>query len=244
MDKELLIFIPTYNEAENINKMFSDLRSILKNCDILFLDDNSPDGTGKMVDEIASANTGVYAIHRSGKLGIGSAHSEGIQWAYAKGYKKLLTMDCDFTHSPSYMPQFIERSGEFEVVIGSRYIRSDSLDTWNAYRKMLTKMGHFFTVTFLDMPYDASGAFRVYDLQKIPKGVFEMVESRGYAFFFESLFILNMNKFKIHEVSITLPSRTYGTSKMKLSDAAKSFFFLLSLFNKKTFSKKDLIYKK
>jgi len=235
-----LIFIPTYNEVENAERIFREIKSFDLGSDILFLDDNSPDGTGKLIDGLVEKNSDTFVIHRAGKLGIGSAHQEGIKWAYERHYEMLITMDCDFTHSPSYIINFIRHSDNADIVVGSRYMKKHSLATWNIFRKFLTKLGHFMTVNLLDMPYDASGAFRLYSLKRIDKNIFSMIQSNGYSFFFESLFILHFNKKKIFEIPIELPSRTYGTSKMTFADVWKSFVFLSRLFYRKTFNKKSL----
>jgi dolichol-phosphate mannosyltransferase len=243
MQNKTLIFIPTYDEAENIERIFRQILSLGLDADILFLDDNSPDGTGRILDNLVKENKRVFAIHRPGKLGIGSAHQKGIAWAYENNYDVLITMDCDFSHDPSYIFNFIQFSGRANIVVGSRYLKKQSLSTWNVYRKFLTRLGHFLTVSLLNMPYDASGAFRLYNLREIDKNIFSKVESNGYSFFFESLFILYLNKKSIVEIPIELPSRMYGTSKMRLKDIWKSLSFLTQLFFRKTFNKKSLITK-
>jgi len=235
-----LIFIPTYNEAENVERIFQQIQLLKLDADFLFLDDNSPDGTGKIIDSIVNKNRNVDVIHRTGKLGIGSAHKVGIKRAYDKGYEVLITMDCDFTHSPEYILDFIKNKNKTDIVVGSRYLRKDSLATWNLFRKSLTHFGHFLTVNLLNMPYDASGAFRLYNLKGINQNIFSLIQSNGYSFFFESLFILNFNKNNIYEIPIELPSRTYGTSKMTWKDAWKSLQFLMSLYMRKLFNKQSL----
>lgn len=237
----ILIFIPTYNEVENVERIFNEIKALNLNADFLFLDDNSPDGTGKVIDAISQNNSNVHTIHRSGKLGIGSAHQDGIKWAYDHNYEMLITMDCDFTHSPSYITDFIKLSEKANIVIGSRYLKKDSLASWNLFRKFLTYLGHFLTLTMLNMPYDASGAFRLYNLKAINRNLFQLIGSKGYSFFFESLFILYYNKVTIAETPIELPSRTYGTSKMTWRDATNSLEFLLKLSYRKIFHKKTLV---
>ncbi|MBI4931869.1 MAG: glycosyltransferase [Bacteroidetes bacterium] len=235
-----LIFIPTYNEVENVERIFREIKSFNLGADILFLDDNSPDGTGKLIDELVEKNKDTFVIHRAGKFGIGSAHQEGIKLAYDKNYEILITMDCDFTHSPSYIINFIRHSDSADIVVGSRYMKKHSLATWNVFRKFLTNLGHFLTVNLLDMPYDASGAFRLYCLKRIDRKLFSLIQSNGYSFFFESLFILHFNRKKVAEIPIELPARTYGTSKMNYKDVWKSFVFLSQLFFRKSFDKKSL----
>jgi dolichol-phosphate mannosyltransferase len=202
--------------------MYEELRALGLDTDIVFLDDNSPDGTGQMLDELAKSDPRLFVIHRPGKLGIGSAHQTGIRWAYDRGYETLVTMDCDFTHSPSDVPRFLAQFEGTDVLVGSRYLEPESLPGWNRMRKTLTAMGHFLTRRMLDMSYDATGAFRIYRLPRIPRQVFDLVSARGYAFFFESLFILHANRLRIKELPIKLPARTYGSSKMSLKEAARS----------------------
>lgn len=227
-DKKL-IFIPTYNEAQNVRIIYERIKALGLDTDILFLDDDSPDGTGKIIDGMIQADSRLSVIHRKGKLGIGSAHQDGIRWAYDRGYTTLITMDCDFSHSPEYIHDFIRLSSEADIVVGSRYMAQGSLDEWNLYRKFLTHIGHFLTNALLKMPYDATGAFRLYNLTKIPHGVFTLVKSTGYSFFFESLYILFLNNFSIKEFPIKLPTRTYGNSKMTLHGAARSLMHLIRI---------------
>jgi dolichol-phosphate mannosyltransferase len=239
-EDRLLIFIPTYNESENIENIYREIKQLNLHTDLLFLDDNSPDGTGKIIDRLAKNDKSIFVIHRDGKQGIGSAHKKGIQWAYDHHYKILITMDCDFTHSPSSISDFIKAGENSNIVVGSRFLQENSLATWNLFRKSLTHLGHFLTVNLLKMPYDASGAFRFYNLENINPQLFGKVQSSGYSFFFESLFIMHFNKIGIAEVPIDLPARTYGHSKMSWKDAWRSLQFLFSLYIRKSFRKKSL----
>jgi len=225
-----LIFVPTYNERENAPELFRQILAQGLDADILFLDDNSPDGTGQILDELAAMHPCLRVIHRTGKLGIGSAHVDGIQWAYNHGYTQLVTMDCDFTHSPEDIPRLLEALSGCDVVVGSRWIQADSLKEWSAFRKFLTGLGHFLTRDILKVPFDATGAFRIYNLARIPRHVFNRVAAQGYAFFFESLFLLIRNNFFVREIPIVLPKRTYGHSKMRLYDAVSSAGRILKLY--------------
>lgn len=203
--------------------MVRQLSALPLDADLVFLDDNSPDGTGSLLEELTASNPRLHVIHRSGRLGIGSAHVEGINWAYEHGYETLVTMDCDFTHSPDDIPPMLAAAASgADVVVASRYVLPDSLPGWNLLRRLLTNIGHLLTRTFLGMTYDATGALRVYDLRKIPRAAFALVRAKGYAFFFESLFVLHSNKLKIAEIPIRLPARTYGHSKMSFPEAFRS----------------------
>ena len=237
-----LIFIPTYNEAENIQTLFDRIQRTHVDADFLLLDDNSPDGTGGIIDRLAAENPRVHTIHRAGKLGVGSAHRDGIRWAYQHGYQLLLTMDSDFTHSPERIPGFLSNAADADVVVGSRYLSRGSLEGWNPFRRLLTHLGHFLTRMLLRMPHDATGAFRVYRLDRIPAGLFDIVYSRSYSFFFESLYILWLNEYRIKELPLNLPARTYGHSKMRARDALYSFGLLIYLYAKTLIHRGSLIY--
>ena len=113
--------------------------------DLLFLDDNSPDGTGQLLDDLAAKEPRLHVIHRAGKLGIGSAHLDGITWAYEHGYTRLVTMDCDFTHSPADIPRLLACADSAAIVVGSRWLQSGSLPGWSLFRRLLTGLGHFLT---------------------------------------------------------------------------------------------------
>jgi dolichol-phosphate mannosyltransferase len=225
-----LLFIPTYNERENAPRLCEQLLALSLPIDILFIDDGSPDGTGVVLDEIAATNSSVKVAHRDGKQGIGSAHQFGIKYAYENGYELVLSMDADFTHRPEDIVRLWELRDQAEVVVGSRYSKRDSLPGWNLLRRCLTKAGHALTVLLLRMPYDATGALRLYRIDRIPQAAFQLVESRGYSFFFESLYVLFKNGFQITEIPIVLPARTYGSSKMDIREVKRSVGLLVKTF--------------
>jgi dolichol-phosphate mannosyltransferase len=225
-----LIFIPTYNEAHNVENMCREIMALGLDADLLFCDDNSPDGTGAIIERLAIEFPRLRAMHREGKLGIGSAHQDGIRYAYEQGYETLLTMDCDFTHQPADVRRVLEASRGQPVTVASRYMRRNSLPNWNLLRRSLTHLGHFLTVNLLHLPQDATGALRAYRLDQIPREIFDLVRSGGYSFFFESLFVLHRNGFAIHEVPIALPARTYGHSKMTIKETLRSASRLMKLY--------------
>lgn len=229
MNRPLLIFIATYNEAENVEPMCHALLALGLDADLLFCDDHSPDGSGAILDRLAAANSRIQVLHRPGKQGIGSAHQVGIAYAYAHGYEQLITLDCDFTHSPADLPRLIEAAHGAAVTLGSRWQRPGSLPGWSWFRRVMTGGGRLLTRCVLGLPHDATGALRLYNLRKIPSGLFELVQSQSYGFFAESLFVLEQNGFTIHEIPIVLPARTYGHSKMTLGEAGRTARLLLQL---------------
>ena len=238
-----LVFIPTYNERDNVEKLCFDILGLGIEVDILFIDDNSPDGTGQIVDALAQRHENVFAGHRSGKLGVGSAHRDGIRWAREHGYTQVITMDCDFTHPPACIPEILKVAAETDadVVVGSRYLQKRSLDGWNPLRRFLTHTGHLLTKTLLGMPQDATGGFRCYRLDRIPQRMFDLVSSNGYSFLFESLYVLFLNAFTIAEIPISLPPRTYGHSKMDVSEVKRSVGLLFSLYTTTLLSKEKFL---
>jgi dolichol-phosphate mannosyltransferase len=229
MSLKTLIFIPTYNELQNAPALCAEIHQLGLDADVLFLDDNSPDGTGAALDALKTKFPRLVVHHRPGKMGIGSAHFDGINWAYDQGYELVVSLDCDFTHSPSDIPAMITAAQEADVAVGSRWLCSESLPGWNIFRRAMTNLGHLLTRQVLGLPYDASGAFRAYRLDHIPREIFSLIKSREYSFFFESLFILSKAGLTIKEVPIVLPARTYGSSKMTTAAAYRSARYVFEL---------------
>ncbi len=222
MSKKTLIFVPTYNERNNVEPMCERLCALGLDADILFMDDSSPDSTGEVLEVLARRHPRVSVVHRASKAGVGSAHQDGIALAYDRGYERLVTLDADFTHTPEAIPRLLAVADSADVVVGSRFIEDGGLEGWTFIRKSLTLVGHTLTKHLLGMAHDATGAFRVYDLTAIPRGLFELAQSRGYSFFFESLYILDRNGMRIAQVPVTLPARTQGHSKMTPLEVGRS----------------------
>jgi len=226
----ILIMIPTYKEADNVIELVDRLENLHLDTDILFIDDNSPDGTGTLLDECAKKYKNIHVHHRPFKQGIGTAHKSGIAYAYAKGcYTHLITMDGDFTHPPEDIPKLLEHSGDYDVVIGGRHAQKSSLEGWSSYRKLLTYTGHQFTSKLLHLPYDATSAFRIYRIDRIPETTFWIAQSQSYSFFFESLCALNENGHSIYDVPVVLPPRVAGSSKLKFNDMVDCLLLVIML---------------
>lgn len=224
--------VPTYNERENVEVLYQQITRLDLDLDLLFVDDNSPDGTGTLLEELAAADPRMRVLHRPGKEGVGSAHLAGIRDAYARGYRVLLTMDADLTHSPSLIPRFLARADDAALVVGSRFLDPESLADWSPVRRFVTWLGHLLTHRLLGVPYDATGALRLYRLDRIPAEAFDAVRARSYDFFFESMFVLWSRGVPIVEVPIPLPKRTYGHSKMSLGDVLGSVAKLVRLWSR------------
>lgn len=226
--------IPTYNESDNIDVLIKRLIMVRSTplsgkFDILFIDDNSPDGTGKELDKYSHTHDFISVIHRSKKSGIGTAHQVGISEAYNRGYTHLVTMDGDFTHPPEFIPLLLEKSGDYDVIIGGRHAKKESLEGWSLWRKLLTFADHQFTLRWLNLPFDATSAFRIYRTDRIPHELFLKAENAGYSFFFELLCILHENNISIYDVPVVLPPRSAGHSKLKFKDMVDWVLTALSL---------------
>lgn len=227
--KGILVMIPTYNEAENVRPLTDRILAAVPDANVLFVDDQSPDGTGRILDDIALSEPRVSVMHRAAKEGIGAAHVAGIDHAYAHNFATLVTMDGDLTHVPEHIPLLLETLQSNDVVAGSRFHPEGGLEDWTPWRRALAHSGHLMTVLLLGLPHDATGAFRAYDLRIVPQGVFHLVKSKGYSFFFESLKLLQVNGARIGDIPVVLPARAYGHSKMKLSDALTSVRMLANV---------------
>jgi len=225
----ILVGIPTLNEARNVEPMISRLVQIPLPIDLLFVDDLSDDGTGEILDRLASAEARLTVLHRPKGRGIGSAHQEILRYAYNNRYDTLVTMDCDFSHQPEDIPRLFAEHATCPLVVGSRFMDIDSLSEWNVKRKLLTHLGHWLTQKLLHLPMDATGAFRLYRLRYIPQEIWSQVSAPGYAFFFESLVALKKSGIVCREISIRLPKRVYGESKLNFLQALRSFGVLLRL---------------
>jgi dolichol-phosphate mannosyltransferase len=215
--QDLLIFIPTYNERSNIREVIRRISALDISTDILCIDDNSPDGTGALLDELAEQRPGMVVIHRPFKQGIGSAHLEALRFAYNRHYRRLITMDADLTHAPEDIPRFLEQAETCEVVIGNRFL-SAATDQRKAKDRWLSRLSHWATKQMLKLPYDMTNAYRLYCIDKIDPLLFPRIGSHGYAFFFESLLMLYQSGISIKEIPIHIEGRSRGQSKRFLRD--------------------------
>jgi dolichol-phosphate mannosyltransferase len=233
MRRKILVIIPVLNEVKNIKPIVRKLKKIDK-FHILFIDDNSKDGTVANIIKEKKKYQNIFLIRRPKKLGIGSAHKDGLKWGYKKKYSIIITMDCDGTHNPIYINAMINLlySQKIDLVSTNRFLQKNSLDDWSLWRKKLTTLRHYVIKLFLDIKFDSSGAYRCYDVNKIKLQDILDAQNNSYSFFWESIFILS-KKYKIKEIPIKLPGRLSGTSKMRLKDIFSAIIYLLKIFIKK-----------
>ena len=231
-----LLIIPTLNERKNITTLFKKIKKIDQKIDILFVDDNSTDGTREEILYLKKRNKSIYCIFRPRKLGIGSAHKDGLKFAYKKKYKIILTMDADGTHNPKYIKNLIKYSSKYDLISTNRFENKDSLIEWPVHRRFLTKIRFYLINILLNINYDSSGAYRCYNAKNIKLNDVLCAKNDGYSFFWESLYLLNKKKYSIKEIPIYLPYRKVGSSKMTMRDIIGSLFYLFK------YSIKNLIY--
>ena len=228
-----ILIVPTLNEKKNISNMFNKIKRLNRKLDLLFIDDNSTDGTRDEILKFCKKNRSVSYIFRPKKMGIGSAHKDGLKYAYRKKYKFILTMDADGTHNPKYLNNFLKHSKNYDLVSTNRFIKKNSLKEWPIQRRFLTSVRYYLINTLLDLNYDSSGAFRCYNTKKIKLRDILLAKNNGYSFFWESLYFLNKKKYTIKEIPIFLPYRKIGRSKMTIKDIIGSVLYLFKYSLKK-----------
>ena len=211
-----LIIIPSYNERENIEKLISEIFTVSPDLNILVVDDNSPDGTGELLDKIAKADLRVKVIHRAGKLGLGTAYIEGFKYAISQGFDYIFEMDADLSHEPKYILEMQKKMEQgFDLVIGSRYLEGISVVHWDLKRLMLSLWASFYarTITGLVLTDPMSG-FKCYRKKVLESIPLDKVKSNGYSFQMEMHFRAAKAGFKLAEVPIVFVDRFNGKSKM------------------------------
>ncbi|MGP4111746.1 polyprenol monophosphomannose synthase [Streptomyces sp. 4N509B] len=210
-----LVIIPTYNEAENLPPLVSRLRQRVPECDVLVADDNSPDGTGKVAEEIASADERVHVLHRPGKEGLGAAYLAGFEWGLARGYGVLVEMDGDGSHQPEELPRLLDALRGADVVLGSRWVRGGRIVHWPRYRELLSRGGSAYARLLLGLPIrDVTGGFRAFRAHVLADGLLTDVASQGYCFQVDLAHRAVRAGHRVVEVPITFVERTHGDSKM------------------------------
>jgi dolichol-phosphate mannosyltransferase len=228
------IVLPTYNEAENLPLMADALFKLpISDLHLLVVDDNSPDGTGRVAESLKDQYPGkISVLHRAGKLGLGTAYIEGFDFCLAMGAERIIQMDADFSHNPERVVPLLENLNDYDLVLGSRYIQGGSLDdNWAIWRKGLSSFGNFYARIILGLPLlDVTGGFRAWRRQTLQGIPLDRVKSQGYAFQVEMVYITHKLGYKIKEIPIYFAERVRGDSKMSLGiqiEAAKRVWSIL-----------------
>lgn len=218
MNKTVVV-IPTYNEADNLPAISAALFALdLPELEILIVDDASPDGTGKLADQLASQNPDrFHVMHRSGKQGLGTAYLQGFSWAIQYGAQNILQMDADFSHSPDYVPQMLALIPEYDVVVGSRYVHGGKLDeSWPWWRRFLSWWANSVWVHLILGTHtnDSTAGFKCWQASALERLGLARVNSNGYIFQVEMCYMAEKLGLRIKEIPITFIDRRFGRSKM------------------------------
>lgn len=222
-----LIVIPTYNERENISGLLDDVLQRVPTTDLLVIDDNSPDGTGQLVDELASRDPRIHTLHRPGKLGLGTAYVRGFHYAIEHGYDLVFEMDADYSHDPKYLPEFLRAAESADLVIGSRYIKGGGTPNWSALRKFISGGGNIFARAVLGIPvHDCTSGYRCYRTAALQTLNLDAIRAQGYAFQVELAYNFWKSGYRIREVPIVFVDRRVGKSKMSRKIFIEAFLWV------------------
>ena len=210
-----LICLPTYDERENLGPMVEAILAAAPQVEILVVDDNSPDGTGRLADEIAAREPRVHVLHRKGKEGLGRAYLAGFAWALQRDYQLVMEMDCDFSHDPKYLPGMLAAAGEADLVLGSRYVPGGGTVNWGLVRKLISRGGSLYARTILGLTVrDLTGGFKCFRREVLEAIDLPTVRCNGYAFQIELTYRAARKGFRIRELPIVFADRRVGQSKM------------------------------
>jgi len=211
----VLVIIPTYNERENLPLIVGRVRAAVPAADVLVADDNSPDGTGPLADELADADGQVHVLHRAGKEGLGAAYLAGFAWGLERGYDVLVEMDADGSHQPEQLPRLLTALAGADLVLGSRWVPGGTVVNWPVSRKILSRGGNLWTRLALGLPLkDATGGYRAFRRQTLQGLGLDDVASAGYCFQVDLVWRALKAGFRVVEVPITFVEREHGVSKM------------------------------
>lgn len=224
---QTLIIVPTYNERENLPRMAQKLLSLPVAVDVLVVDDNSPDGTGKIADELAAQHPQIHVLHRSEKNGLGRAYIAGFKWALAKNYEFIFEMDCDFSHDPEAIPHFLKAAATHDLVLGSRYCGGVRVLNWPLKRLMLSRCAGVYVWLITGMPFtDPTGGFKCFRRRALQAIQLDAVKSNGYSFQIEMTHRLWRDGFAVDEVPIIFTERVQGASKLSRGIVAEAFWMV------------------
>jgi len=214
-----LIIIPTYNERESIRILVERAREII-DADILIIDDNSPDGTGELIRRLAEDDRHIHVVRRKAKQGIGSAYRLGFQWAFSRDYTFLIQMDADLSHDPGYLKDFAAQRGEFDLVIGSRYVSGGRIRNWKRLRKLTSWAGNIYTLIVLRLKdrryqiHDSTSGFKSWRVRLLREMSVDETSSEGYAFQIDLHWRAVQHNARILEIPIVFEDRKAGQSKL------------------------------
>jgi dolichol-phosphate mannosyltransferase len=225
-----IVAVATYNEIENLPSLTDAIVKELPDADILVIDDNSPDGTGRWCDDQAANNRRLHCLHRPVKQGLGSATLAGARWALDHNFELFITMDADWSHDPRHLPELVHAAENADVAIGSRYCSGGAIDRWPLSRRIMSRTMNKLSRTVLRLPvHDSSGAFRAYRASALRAIDVSKIQAAGYSYLEEILWHLRRAGATFAEVPITFHERRAGRSKINLGEALSKITTLARL---------------
>jgi dolichol-phosphate mannosyltransferase len=228
--QKALIVIPTYNEAENLQSLVERIRGRSPSFDVLVVDDNSPDGTGAIADRLAATLPTVHVMHRAAKQGLGTAYIAGFRWALERDYACVLEMDSDFSHPPRYLPVFLERIQDADLVIGSRYVPGGGTPDWGLVRRFISAGGNWFARTMLGLrTRDCTGGYRCYRRTTLEQVPWDEIGLQGYGFQIGAVYHVERLGGRVAEFPILFMDRQVGRSKMSAHIVLEAMWFVTRL---------------
>ena len=231
---KILIFTATYNEVKNVDKLITKLKDNCAEADILIIDDNSPDGTGKLLEKKMLTDDKLKVIVRAGKLGLDTAHKFAYNYAISNNYDCLITMDADLSHNPSEIPNFLKFINNNDFVLGSRYMKGGK-NNLNLFRFILSYLGNKFIKIVLNIRCtEYTSSFRAFNLRRMNKFNLNIITSKGYSFFMETIYQINHMGYNIVEIPIIFENRLQGESKIPKNELFRTLLNVVRLYlNKK-----------
>lgn len=229
-DQRLLVTLCTYNERGNVERLIPEIHRHAPHADVLVIDDNSPDGTGQVVDEMAARDSRVRILHRPGKQGLGTATVAGFRYGVEQGYDLLLNLDADFSHPPEVIPALVTAAERVDVAVGSRYVAGGGVEGWGPRRHFMSRAINTYARLVLGLKTkDNSGSFRCYRVSALRAVDLDRIRAKGYAIQEEILFRCRRAGCTFEEVPFVFRDRTVGESKISWQDAVGALWVLLTL---------------
>jgi len=230
LSEAALVVLPTYNEAENVEHLIELILQQAARLHVVVVDDSSPDGTGEIADRLCARDPRVAVIHRSGKLGLGTAYMAGFQRALSLGYGYAITMDADFSHHPRYLPDLLALMPECDLAIGSRYVPGGGTEGWPLRRRILSSGANLFARTLLGLhAHDCTAGFRCYRREVLESIELDTIFSSGYSFLVEMLTRCERRGFRVRELPIVFRDREAGVSKISRAEVYRSVYTVFRL---------------
>jgi dolichol-phosphate mannosyltransferase len=219
-----IVVVPTFNEATNIQPLVEQLLSTGSDLSICFIDDQSPDGTGQVADELSRSKPQVHVIHRTQKDGRGSATLEGFKYALKQNADYVLEMDADFSHDPADLPRFLEKIKEADVVIGSRYLPESRIENWPLSRRIFSRLANFFAWSLLRIPItDYTNGFRCYRRKTIESLEFGKIKAKGFIVLSDIAYQLHLQGYRFQDIPVRFINRKRGISNFSLNEIIQAW---------------------